>query len=229
MHYFQFNIGDYESHTKHLTPIEDICYRRLLDYYYLHELPIQNDIDKISRLLMLNEYSTTVERVLNEFFTLDETVWINKRADEEINAYYGKKKQASNAGKASAALRKQRSLNGRSISVEPNIKQEPLNINHKPAVERASRLPKNWQLPQDYLDFCLKERPELDAVQVSLSFKDFWIAKAGKDGAKLDWFATWRNWVRNQKSNGINKPMKGHGVISDADFKQWLEPEGILK
>jgi len=27
-------------------------------------------------------------------------------------------------------------------------------------------------------------------------FRDYWVAKAGKDGCKLDWDATWRNWVR---------------------------------
>jgi hypothetical protein len=27
-------------------------------------------------------------------------------------------------------------------------------------------------------------------------FLDYWTAKAGKDAARLDWDATWRNWVR---------------------------------
>ena len=28
-------------------------------------------------------------------------------------------------------------------------------------------------------------------------FCDYWNAKSGKDAAKLDWQATWRNWLRN--------------------------------
>jgi hypothetical protein len=28
-------------------------------------------------------------------------------------------------------------------------------------------------------------------------FKDYWISQAGQKGVKLDWFATWRNWVRS--------------------------------
>lgn len=127
MHYYQFNIGDYLSHTKHLTPIEDICYRRLLDFYYLHEKPISNDVSKITRLLMLNGHSTDVERVLNEFFVLVDNEWFNNRADAEIVTFHSKKEQASMAGKASAAKRSraiQRPLNDRSIPVE-------LNINHK--------------------------------------------------------------------------------------------------
>lgn len=30
----------------------------------------------------------------------------------------------------------------------------------------------------------------------AIRFRDFWIAKAGKDAAKQDWQATWRNWIR---------------------------------
>ena len=27
-------------------------------------------------------------------------------------------------------------------------------------------------------------------------FHDYWVAKPGKEGRKLDWLATWRNWCR---------------------------------
>lgn len=44
----------------------------------------------------------------------------------------------------------------------------------------------------------------LDAYTVShpavateyAKFRDYWQAKPGKDGIKLDWLATWRNWCR---------------------------------
>jgi nicotinamide mononucleotide adenylyltransferase len=35
-------------------------------------------------------------------------------------------------------------------------------------------------------------------------FRDYWIAKAGAGATKLDWEATWRNWVRR-----IEKPKNG--------------------
>ena len=31
-------------------------------------------------------------------------------------------------------------------------------------------------------------------------FKDYWIAVPGAKGVKLDWLATWRNWVRRAKT-----------------------------
>ena len=66
MFYYQFNIGDYLKHTAHLTPLEDIAYRRLLDFYYDTEVPIPTAIPVVSRRLRIPE--ETIKLVLDEFF-----------------------------------------------------------------------------------------------------------------------------------------------------------------
>jgi uncharacterized protein YdaU (DUF1376 family) len=121
MHYYQFNIGDYASHTRHLTAIEDIAYRRLLDIYYLHERPLNSGSASVARQINMREYETEVKSILDEFFTLTDDGWINVRADKEIAHYRGKIEQASRAGKASA----ERRSNVRSTDVQ-------LTNNHKP-------------------------------------------------------------------------------------------------
>lgn len=126
MHYYKFHIGDYKTHTGHLTPMEDLCYRRMIDWCCLHEKPLPNDSSVIARLIGLNDRSTDVEQVLNEFFTLVEQGWKNKRVDEEIKAFYAQKSQASAAGKASGEARRQRPLNARLTTVEPTINHKPL-------------------------------------------------------------------------------------------------------
>lgn len=146
MHYYQFNISDYQSHTKHLTPIEDICYRRLLDWQYMHEKPISTDITAVCRLLMLRDYPTDVEQVLNEFFFLTEEGWVNSRAFDEIDQYKDKLNKASEAGKASAAKRllnksstdnqqhtenTEQTFNDRSTTVQPTMNYELRTKNHK--------------------------------------------------------------------------------------------------
>lgn len=69
----------------------------------------------------------------------------------------------------------------------------------------ATRLPQDWTPPSEYLSFCRQERKDLDPMQTAASFKDYWIAKPGAAGKKLDWAATWRNWVRNQRqTNGTH-------------------------
>jgi uncharacterized protein YdaU (DUF1376 family) len=124
MHYYQFNIGDYASHTRHLSLMEDLAYRRLLDLYYLHEQPINDCLTTVARLIGMRDYEEEVDAVLNEFFIAGMIGWENIRADKEIAHYQSKIEQASRAGKASA----ERRFNARSTDVQPNIKQETRNI-----------------------------------------------------------------------------------------------------
>jgi hypothetical protein len=67
--------------------------------------------------------------------------------------------------------------------------------------ERGSRFALT-QLPDDWLSFVRKTRPDLDPQATFAMFRDYWTARPGKDGRKLDWAATWRNWVRAQRATG---------------------------
>lgn len=63
------------------------------------------------------------------------------------------------------------------------------------------------ELPESWRAFCLTERPHLEPGVVFERFKDHWLAQAGERARKVDWLATWRNWVRNEKkSNGELHP-----------------------
>ena len=204
MHYYQFHIGDYASHTRHLSIHEDLAYRRLLDFYYLHEQPIKHR--DIARQINMREFEQDVLTVLEEFFFSTDAGFINPRADLEIAKY----KEFSEAGKRGAA--KRWGSNGEANS-PPNAtpiatnNHKPITINHKPKVEstRGSRLSPDLCLTEDWKDFCQQDRPDLNPSKVFDSFKDYWIAKAGQQGVKLDWFATWRNWVRSQNQALVNK------------------------
>jgi len=100
MHYYQFNIGDYKSHTEHLSEMEDLAYRRLLDFYYLHEKPIPNDINEISRQIRMRTHCDCIANVLREFFVLKDDSWFSKRADEEIARMNEKSSKASRSANA---------------------------------------------------------------------------------------------------------------------------------
>lgn len=65
---------------------------------------------------------------------------------------------------------------------------------------RATRLPADWVIPDAWLRWAMIERPLLNHKEQAAMFKDYWIAKSGKDASKLNWEATWRNWIRNAKS-----------------------------
>lgn len=61
--------------------------------------------------------------------------------------------------------------------------------------ERASRLT-IAALPADWSDYCRQKRPELNPQDAWERFRDYWLSVPGAKGRKLDWAATWRNWVR---------------------------------
>ena len=71
--------------------------------------------------------------------------------------------------------------------------------------QRGTRLPKDWICQSSWAEWARKERPDLNITKVAESFYDYWIAKPGAGGVKLNWEATWRNWVRSQKQGFVAK------------------------
>ena len=158
MNFYNFHMGDYMTATAHLTPIEDIAYRRLLDLYYQKEGEVSSDIKELARRIRLSGNETEVETVVREFFTIDDDKLCNSRADEEISMYLSRLRKNAEAGKASARQRMltaaakdgdkqattpqrkqnarpttaEQALNDRSSSVQPPKNQEPRTKNQEP-------------------------------------------------------------------------------------------------
>lgn len=101
MNFFAFHIGDYLAHTGHLTPIEDIIYRRMLDLYYLRETPLPCDTLEIAKLIRMRDHVVECESVLKEFFKKSDIGWSHGRCDFEISEAQCKRMKA----KESAAQR----------------------------------------------------------------------------------------------------------------------------
>jgi uncharacterized protein YdaU (DUF1376 family) len=167
MHYYQFNIGDYASHTRHLNVVEDCAYRRLLDFYYLHEKPIKHH--DIARQINMREHEQEVLSVLNEFFLSTDDGFVSPRANKEIEHFHSKIEQASKAGKASA----ERRFNGRSTDVQPTNNHKPITINQEPNIdicppsgepEEKTGLPKCCH--QEVIDLYHQKLPTLRKIEV---------------------------------------------------------------
>ena len=206
MHYYQFNIGDYQSHTSHLSDIEDLVYRRLLDWYYLHECPIPLDEAEVSRQIRMRSHIESIAIVLREYFERTDDGWIHHRANKEIAKADDKSVKASASAKARWSKKDANALPPLS---ESNATHNTLPITqdteHKTQKKTlGKRLANDFHFPKEWEEFCQQIRPELHPTQTFDKFKDYWIAQAGQKGVKLDWFATWRNWVRNTNAPKVN-------------------------
>ena len=205
MHYYQFNIGDYNSHTMHLSEIEDLAFRRMLDWCYLHEKPLPFDIDEISRQIRMRTHSESIAIVLHEYFEKNEDGWINLRVIQEILKVGIKSEKASSSAKARWGKKDANALPTQSDSnATHNTLPITQNTKHKKENKRGSRLSSDLIFPEEWFLFCKKERPDLEPLMTFNKFQDYWISQAGQKGVKLDWFATWRNWVRSTNVPKMN-------------------------
>ena len=117
MIWYKFHLGDYITHTLHLSDAEDLAYRRLLDLYYMSERPIPLDTDSVSRKIRLDLDIT--ESVLSEFFEKTSEGYRNARCDVEIARYQHQVETNRSLGKRG----------GRPKKTEPETESEP---NHNP-------------------------------------------------------------------------------------------------
>lgn len=107
MNYYERHLGDYAKDTGHLSMLEHGAYTLLLDRYYSTEEGIPADqVHRIARARSKEE-KDAVDIVLQEFFVLENGVWINHRAEEEIEKARVKIEAAKANGKKGGRPKKE--------------------------------------------------------------------------------------------------------------------------
>lgn len=106
MNFYSFHIGDYKTHTFHLSLLEDLAYRRMLDLYYTHESPLPASPEVIAIRIGMRDHVMEVASVLEQFFVDEPDCWRSPRCDEEIARMQDKQAKARESGLASARARK---------------------------------------------------------------------------------------------------------------------------
>lgn len=113
---------------------------------------------------------------------------------------------------------------------EPGFELVPSEQIQKPKKSvTATRLPRDWELPRDWGEWALSEGWARHTIrEEAAKFRDFWIGKAGKDATKLDWQATWRNWMRNSRApKGNNHEGQKADRRSDPALEQIARLAGL--
>jgi hypothetical protein len=82
--------------------------------------------------------------------------------------------------------------------------QEGKERGRAPARPRATRIPDDFAVTAEMAAWAREKVPAVDITEETENFRDWWSAKAGAGGVKVDWAATWRTWMRNQAQRSGN-------------------------
>lgn len=206
-------MGDYQRDTGALSIAEHGAYFLMLQYHYATEKPLPTGKD-LYRLLRCESKADrcAVDAVARQFWTEADGGLVNNRAQQEIagtHAYAEAQSQRAN--------KRWNKPTDMPVHMPTHVQvQSPVDASHshsqiKTRAGRGSRLTLT-EIPEDWRAFCRQERPELSPEAVFAKFRDYWIG--APKGTKLDWMATWRNWVREER--GAGKPQSSTSKTASA-------------
>lgn len=215
-------IGDYLADTTRLSTEQHGAYLLLIMDYWRNGAPPDDDEILCSITKMSPKDWKRIKVAVMNLFRLNNGVWRHKRIDEELIGAALRKKKAEEKAKKAADARwgkvptedEKSDTSSNAPSNAPSISQamheecpspspSPLTnktLKSKAESATASRLPADWSPSQADEDFLRTERPDLRLELTADRFRDYWIAQPGVKGRKTDWSATWRNWVRNERT-----------------------------
>jgi uncharacterized protein YdaU (DUF1376 family) len=207
MHYYKRNLGDYAKKAGRLTMLQHGAYTLLIDSCYDREV-----FPTLEQALEWTWASTeaevdAVKFVLSRFFVLDKDgCYVQDRILQELLHYHKNADTNKRIADEREAKRRENRTKREQVVDEAPPNHKPLTTNHKPIEKKTlgKRLASDLFLPDDWREFCKQTRPELNPAKTFDQFRDYWISQAGQKGVKLDWFATWRNWVRSTNAPKVN-------------------------
>lgn len=232
MNYVQFHIGDWESGTRLLTPLEKGIYIDLLMLYYSTERPIlRSYFDRITRGYTEDERKA-FDYVVSQYFEEQDDGFHNARCDAEIAKAAEKSEKARKsiqarwnkaakgpASSVSDTCRKTdestdeiRTNNERNTDVLLTNNQEPItNKNERKKKEKRQAITHAFNLdllPSEWADYAKQVRPDLDPQTVFADFVFYFTKGRGTGELRSDkgWNQSWQGWVRRQKETRNAKP-----------------------
>ena len=220
--YLALYTGDYLRDTRHLSPMKHGIYLLLLMHCWDQKGPVPLDEQEAAGIANCRSTDEieALRYILDRYFVRMDDGHYNKRITEEVAKVERLSRQFHDAGLKSAEARRAKARAGTQAKAEGRLslgltKAEPRSVSPSPSpsptpekeslgvtsAEKQARATRLALLtcPEDWVLWCKANRPDLDPLQTWDRFSDYWKAVPGAKGRKLDWPATWRNWVRNEK------------------------------
>jgi len=227
--FVNFYTSDFLAGTSGLTASVKGVYITILCLMYESEAPLTQSWETLARRCgcTLPAFKKAVETL-----TDDDKITVSGGAiwSEKCEKHITLRRERQNSARAAAKTRwektkeKQGEVDADAIRTQCQPKPEPYNKEEDTKVsskkKRGCRLPDDWSLPREWGDWALSQQYPETAIRIEAEkFADFWHSKSGAGATKLDWFATWRNWMRNSKAprvfgGGSDPPGIGAGTAA---------------
>jgi hypothetical protein len=120
-------------------------------------------------------------------------------------------------------------VDGKSMAEVEGEREEEKNKDKKasPSLprKRGTRIPDGFTVTPEMVDWARVKTPHVDGRRETEKFINYWTAKSGKDATKVDWVATWRNWMLTAAERTPRTP-GGFQSQTDANILAFLGKTG---
>lgn len=206
--FMQLYVADYLGDTRHLTTEQHGAYLLLLMTMWRSDGVLPDDDKKLARIVgcTASRWAKIRDDVL-AFFTVKGGQITNRRLTIELKKASEKsikRAEAGTRGGQATALKSKEPeaanatvLPQHSSEPEPEKKELSTNVERRaPVLVKGCSLPEGWlPNPDDFVTAIDLIGAERAAAELE-KFTDYWRGVPGAKGRKLDWPATYRNWIR---------------------------------
>lgn len=208
--FYKMDPAAWDFGTANLTLEEEAAYLRIVNAIHKHKGPVPNNDRVLSGLFRCSTRKARglVAALIAAGKIVEEGGYLsNERAISDLvhrgfvsssmseNGAKGGRTRAENAAKA---LKEKELPQATASSRVEKSREEEREAKASPKKSpRGSRISPDWHLPKAWGEWAVGQGlDELSVRREADRFRDYWLAKAGKDATKTDWLATWRNWCR---------------------------------
>lgn len=226
MHYYQFNIGDYKAHTEHLELMEDLAFRRMIDWCYLHEKPLPLEIKEIERLIRMRTHSESIAYVLETYFERTDQGYVNTRINREVAKYQEKSDKAKKS--AEARWKNKKNANALQTESESNANHKPITNNQEP-INKEIKITSSEKTKcphEDIVNLYHEILPELSKVKVWSSKRQSYLRTVWNGNESRQNLDYWRRFFSYVKQSNF---LMGRSNDFKADLEWLVKPANFIK
>lgn len=225
----------YLGDTTHLTTLEHGAYLLLLFTMWRAGGSLPNDDKKLARYAKLTPGQwARIKGTVMDFFTDEDGTITQSRLTRELEFVRQRsERQSRNArakplkdNKPDPAMAQPRHSHSPAPTPTPTLTEDTSLRSVAPQAaskrNRGTRLDADWKLPQPFGNWALEQGLPRERILIEANKMRDWSINAGAKGAKVDWFAAWRNWVQGaiddlpaNKPVNFQKPARGLSAIAE--------------